>query len=249
MSSHKSLVLFIGLAAVLLLIKKQFSEGSIVESFGMIPPQIARVERVVDVPQTGDIYTIPGTYQALLQPKQGGMVDYGAFIRYNMPSIDKRADSLGSLDYSSMGGNPRNTTIIEEPYTRPQSQVKTSEESGVVLGNILGEETQPIIYDRYVFANQKDRLRSEADFIRGDLPIVPISTGWFAPSANPQTALREGAMNIMSGPNNETGKELLAMKAALSRTSTNVGGGINYSVQSSPYTTAAGSDVRVTRFP
>ncbi len=248
MSTQNLVMLLIGLSAVMFLINKQ-TGGSIVESFGMIPPQIARVEQVVDVPQTGDIYTIPGTYQALLQPKQSGMVDYGAFIRYNMPSIDKRADSLGSLDYKSMG---KEKTIITEGF---QSQVRSPPNAmggvdmGTPLGNILGDDVQPIIYDRYIFANQKDRLRSEADFIRGDLPIVPISTGWFSPAANPQTALREGAMNIMNGPNNETGKELMAMKAALTRTSSNSSGGVNYSVQSSPFTTAAGSDVHVTRFP
>jgi len=38
------------------------------------------------MPDSGDIFTIPGTMQALVQPNQAGMVDYGANIRYAPPA-------------------------------------------------------------------------------------------------------------------------------------------------------------------
>jgi hypothetical protein len=251
-TQKNALMMVLGLSAAFLLFAR--SKRSSIENFGMIPAQVAVVDKVVQTPKTGDFYSVPGTYQALLQPKQAGMVDYGAFIRYNPPPVDKRGESMGSLNYASM--QSQNAPVIVENYDLPSSMVQSSAKqqpsaSSFVtpLGQPISDSDQPIIYDRYVFANQKDRLRQDADFIRGDLPITPLTTGWFTPSANPQTALRTGALAVMGGVNNDTSKQLLAMKSALARTQASNGGGINYSVQSSPYTSAAGGDVTVTRFP
>ena len=38
--------------------------------------------------------------------------------------------------------------------------------------------------------------RGQADFIRGDLPIIPQNTGWFQVSSNPVDKLMQGAMNL-----------------------------------------------------
>lgn len=38
--------------------------------------------------------------------------------------------------------------------------------------------------------------RGQADFIRGDLPIIPNNTGWFQVSSNPVDKLMQGAMNL-----------------------------------------------------
>ena len=50
--------------------------------------------------------------------------------------------------------------------------------------NALGDTIQPIVYDRYIFANRHSRLRAQGDPIRGDLAIVPCNTGWFNVSVN-----------------------------------------------------------------
>jgi hypothetical protein len=75
-----------------------------------------------------------------------------------------------------------------------------------------GEMKQPIVYDRYMYANRNSRLRGQGDPIRGDLPIVPISGNWFIPSAaagnNVNQVLQQGAMNVLGGVNNETNNAL-----------------------------------------
>jgi len=240
MLSEKTITAIVG-ASVLVFLYQRFN-NQIVENFGMLPPQTVRVERVVEVPKTGDMYELPGTYQAMLNPREAGMVDYGANIRYKMPDQGNRADSMGTL-------GPVPTAIIKEGY-QASSMMPISSASQVSAPDVFGEASvQPIIYDRWVFANQKDRQREGADFIRGDLPITPIAKGWFSPAANPQTALRDGALMVMGGLDNETSRNLIALKSAISAGAVNTGSGIKYSVQSSPYTTAAGGDIHVTRFP
>jgi len=78
------------------------------------------------------------------------------------------------------------------------------------LINEDGQLSQPIIYDRYIFANKNSRQRGAGDPIRGDLPIVPVSGSWFIPSQanNPSLNLQQGAMNVMGGVNNETSNAL-----------------------------------------
>ena len=71
--------------------------------------------------------------------------------------------------------------------------------NGAVLNNLGELSAQPIIYDRYVYANQRSRNYSQGDPIRGDLPIVPECNSWFRPIANPQTDLRDGAVQSMIG--------------------------------------------------
>lgn len=121
---------------------------------------------------------------------------------------------------------------------------------GAQTSNALGEvATQPIIYDRYVYANQRSRLYAQGDPIRGDLPIVPIAQGWFSPNVNPNIDLRDGATMAIGGTNNDTAKELMALRSAAAGGLLDVGAGVNYAVQQSVYTGAAGQDVRVTAFP
>jgi hypothetical protein len=117
--------------------------------------------------------------------------------------------------------------------------------------NALGEgEIQPIIYDRFMFANQKSFLHGLGDHLRGDLAIVPNCTGWFQPSAIPQNDLRSGAIAVMSGIGNQSGQEMLAFKAALSGSSNpRPAAGVNYSVQKNMFAGGAGGDISVTAFP
>ena len=74
--------------------------------------------------------------------------------------------------------------------------------------NSIGEVDQPVVYDRYMFANLGSNLRSQGDFIRGDLPVVPNNNGWFNVSVRPNIDLQQGALNVMGGINNETTQQL-----------------------------------------
>jgi len=63
------------------------------------------------------------------------------------------------------------------------------------------KDTQPILYDRYMFSPLKSRLHGMADPIRGDLVIPHRNTGWFSVSADPARDLHTGAMNVLTGAN------------------------------------------------
>jgi hypothetical protein len=39
--------------------------------------------------------------------------------------------------------------------------------------------TNTFVYDRFIYANQKSRRRSQGDLIRGDIPIIPTNNAWF----------------------------------------------------------------------
>lgn len=72
--------------------------------------------------------------------------------------------------------------------------------------NLLGGDTQPVIFDRLIYSNIKSRLRGHGDPIRGDLLITPDSykpdggghPGWFMPAVYPNRDLNMGAMAIIA---------------------------------------------------
>jgi hypothetical protein len=121
-----------------------------------------------------------------------------------------------------------------------------------------GEMKQPIVYDRYMYANRNSRLRGQGDPIRGDLPIVPLSGNWFVPSAaagnNVNQVLQQGAMNVMGGVNNETSNSLANLIYNSSGgTDTTIGGvdmaQTNMSHQVYGAASAALGDLQTTSFP
>jgi len=158
-----------------------------------------------------------------------------------------------------MGSNLVPSNFAQGNFNQKESQLKFVEAQNMLpvrgMGgadiNALGEDgLQPIIYDRFMFANQKSFLHGLGDPVRGDLAIVPNCTGWFQPSAIPQNDLRSGAVAVMSGVGNQSGQEMLAFKAALSGSSNpRPAAGINYSVQKNMFAGGAGGDISVTGFP
>jgi len=276
MSSNNMLITLVGLSALIFAFQK-YSSSNIVEHFGMLPKQMVSVERVVQQgPKVGDFYEVPGTYQAVLQPQQAGMVDYGANIRYNMPAKQYRADNMGTLEgYGGTSSGCRagdslpqssqfmkSSNILPSNFASPSysqqynqlnfnQSTNTIPVNGISGGvNALGEATeQPIVYDRYIYANQKNPLYGLGDPIRGDLPIVPLEKGWFSPAAQPQSMLRDSALMVMGGIDNGTTKELMALKSAVSGGVLDTGSGINYSVQKSSFASGGGSNIHVTSFP
>lgn len=87
------------------------------------------------------------------------------------------------------------------------------------------DNTQPIVYDRYIVANLKSRQSALGDPIRGDIPIVPNDNGWFNTSYQPQKDLNRGALFAMGGLYNEQARDLASLINASSGGGvTNVGG-------------------------
>lgn len=120
-----------------------------------------------------------------------------------------------------------------------------------------GQMKQPIIYDRYIYANRNSRLRGQGDPIRGDLPIAPISGNWFIPSGayeGPNVVLQAGAMNVMGGINNETSNALANLIYNTSGGAETAIGGVdmartNMSHQVYGAASAALGDVQMSAFP
>lgn len=303
MSSRNNIILtLLGLSVLLYTFK---NNNQIKENFGMLPSRTVKVQRVMQTgPRVGDFVEIPGNYQSSLSPIGGaGMVDYGALIRYNLPSNGKLRTpdykTSTPLTYANMvsqkcqhqvegfcsncngspagcrkggGGNGGNgggdemmktSNLVPSDYSSSNyasqynklnynetTDLLPVQEMGGQMLNALGQtSTQPIIYDRFIYANQKSRQYAQGDPIRGDLPIVPIRSEWFRPSVHPQIDLRDGALAVVGGPDNSTSNELLALQNAATAGLLDTGSGVNYSVQKSSFATSAGGDIQVTAFP
>lgn len=144
-------------------------------------------------------------------------------------------------DLRSMGGGAISTDTVAQGAAAP------------MIGED-GEIQQPIVYDRYIYANRKSRLRSGGDPIRGDLPIVPDSGNWFTPSVHPNIDLQPGAINVLAGVNNDTNKQLANLIYNSSgRADTTIGGvnmaNVNMAQNKFASTSAAGGDVSISSFP
>lgn len=258
MNSNSIMNLVIALGAVFLLKKAMSSD--IIEGFGTLPAFTWKVERVAEE-GPDNFYTVPGNYQSSIAPRMSGGVNYGAYIRYNMP--DKKYLAADPNDPLSLGNMVYEPKIVQENFEhskqkegcQPLGGVDVSnslpvQPMGGMVVNDLGQEVQqPVIYDRLVFANQKSRLREGADPIRGDLPIAPVRNEWFRPNVHPNIDLNSGALAVIGGLDLDTSKQLLDLQNAASGGLLDVGSGINYSVQNSMYNTNAGADVQVTAFP
>ena len=110
-----------------------------------------------------------------------------------------------------------------------------------------GEMEQTIVYDRMIVANRNSRLRSQGDWIRGDLPICKNETGWFQVSANPVLDLNQGALNALAGPDNGVTQEMTAfMNNSIGTTTV---AGMDLSNQQLASIGAGLNDVTITSFP
>lgn len=120
----------------------------------------------------------------------------------------------------------------------------------VTMKSSDGTVQQPIVYDRFIYANQRSRLQSQGDRIRGDLPILPNNSGWFQVAVNPTVDLTNSALSVVSG-DGETSRKLQAMKTALTMGTINTFGsmGTAPAVQKEMMASDAGSTITYTAFP
>ena len=219
-------------------------------------------------------------FQASLSPRFSN-VNYGANIRYNMPSYKNQgvpcdAMSLGNMakegyshnlenTVSGSGGVIKNGSCNESSYTSamnklyndspfpvPNDMLPTSDMTQAVLGSD-GNVTNNIVYDRYIYANQKSNLRSQGDPIRGDLPIKPhAKSQWFNVSVTPHIDLQMGALNVMGGIDNSSNRALSELMYASSGNSRSSLGGVDMTGDFSMMTGAGlggkGRDVQIASF-
>ena len=237
-------------------------------------------------------------FQGLLSPRMSGGIDYGANIRYNLPSYKNQGvpcDALGMADMAkegykntrenfcskgrcgggcgapscgkggvSLGGqvsmNAPHHISTDPDYAAAMNKIYDSDHTTHAISdgllavgdmttiNAAGQVDMPHVYDRYIYANRQSRLRSQGDPIRGDLPIVPCSTGWFNVAVNPNIDLHQGAMNVLGGPDNGTARAVGELQYATSGGYQTTSGGVNMANQFATTLGAGMADVHVQAF-
>lgn len=265
-----ALVTAIGILALAVTVMRVNSN----EGFWNIPSRTWKVEKVLGVPadncQKADFFQTPN-FQSILAPRFSN-VNYGANIRTALPpygamgvpedplnkrSSTERFDPLNPRakscnNYANGNYNEVLNAIAKSAGGAVPTDTMVAGDA-VIMGSD-GELKNPIVYDRYVFANRNSRLRSQGDKIRGDLPIAPNVGNWFTPSVHPNIDLEAGGLNVMGGVNNQTSNQLANLiYNASGRAETAIGGvdmtAVNSAFQTTTSNCAAGGDLRVSGFP
>lgn len=280
MFNNKFLITLIGLSLAILAANSLSSHNSnhLNEGYlGTLPSFTTKVLRGKTT--ASDMYMVPGTFQANLSPRFSN-IGYGAYINYKMPPRGMMASpanpvplmrpcsnnpmEMGQMvqeNYCNDSANLCNTAdYAAGNYNEVRNDVYNATEypdvqSMIPIGTLdsIGESCQPVIYDRYIYANRNSRLRSQGDPIRGDLPIMPSSTGWFRPSVQPQIDLQQGALAVIGGRDNQLSQQMTNLVLDTSGgAQTTSQGVIATPMMSSMFDQAlgaGGADVLVTAYP
>jgi hypothetical protein len=143
-------------------------------------------------------------------PQEKFSVDY-----YTADTKPKDESNYSPLMFGGMVTNEPyidSDYIPMKKYTENPDGIKTYNEKDGSVGlpvtdmtSVSAGENNKYIYDRTIgtigFTSTKigGRFRGQADFIRGDLPVIPNKTGWFQVSSDPANKLLLGAMNVENG--------------------------------------------------
>jgi len=144
------------------------------------------------------------------------VVDY-----YNQPAAVPASKEYSPLMFSQMVSNEpyiESDYIDMKAYTQNPDGIKVYNEKNDTIGlpvtdmtDISPGENNKYVYDRTIgtigFTSTKigGRSRGNADYIRGDLAIVPNkNTGWFQTSSDPANKLMVGAINQANGIGNSS---------------------------------------------
>lgn len=153
------------------------------------------------------------THKIMVQNENGGYIpgtnnDMGAFTPQE---ISKTPETPYENDSKYIPVIPRELYegFEEEEYEQSQESTMELPDNETPVTTM----TQPDIEDsvvipRVIKALPNKRNRGQGDPIRGDLAIMPEPCGWFRPSASPNIDLRQGALNVIAGEDNEQGKAL-----------------------------------------
>jgi hypothetical protein len=230
------------------------------EGFGMNPSMTWKVDRMISpsaaAAKRGEFYSIPGNHKAATSPRFSN-VDYGANIRYNTPNIKNQGSPSDPLIFGNMANQNYRCGQNNVPQAASNEIIENEDSdypevsSSLPVGNMTtinasGETIQPIIYDRYIFAAKKSRLRSQADPIRGDVPVTESHEVMFKPSVQASIDLHPGALNVMGGNQNETSNKLSEMMYNSSGNASTIFGGVDMASQLAGNTGAR--NVHVTGF-
>ena len=210
-------------------------------------------------------------FQGILSPRYGN-VDYGANIRYNLPSNNNLGVPHHPLGMAEMAKEdyehtPENfvpscgkggvsldgQVSMNDPISTHHDYTTHAISDGLLpVGDMTtindeGQVKTHAVYDRLIFANSRSKLRGHADLIRGDLAIVPQPICSIV-SANPNIDLHQGAMNVLGGPDNETARALRELQYATSGGYNTTFGGVDMANEFATTLGAGMADVNVTAF-
>jgi hypothetical protein len=253
-----------------------FNTNKITSNEGFLPQLTVRKESVMANSMAdynnGKFFSVPPNLQSSLTARFDPQL-YGAYAKLNMPKTANRAvDHLDPLTLGNMvrenftdkrcgapsyhtgklmdpnyaSGNYNELVNKNSQYLEVSDMLPATTMAAAPTLGPDGEATLPFIFERFVFANMKDRRRNGADLIRGDLPIVPNNTGWFQVAGNPSSILQAGAMNVMGGLDNENASNMAQLLNNFSGLSTF--GGVDMSTVKNVSTGNAMSTVQINGF-
>lgn len=131
--------------------------------------------------------------------------------------------------------NKMDGTVVDASLALPVGTMTASSAAG-------GGSKVPLVMDRFIVAPLKSRLFQHADFIRGDIAIVPVnpnanpnSCTWFRPSVNPSVDLNPGALAVMGGAYGEQARSVAQLQQQASGGAVNTAAGVAWEI--SPGTT------------
>ena len=182
------------------------------------------------------------------EPTRYAAMGAPASVQDMLPVTDMRTIACTAGMQSVDQQNAMMSSVQQRGLNDPGCHIKVdSERSGDC-------QMQPVMYDRLIYANGRSRQKEGSDWIRGDLPIVPVlpesnpnSQVWMRPSARPSLDLNQGAMNIIGGYDNTTNNQLRSLMETATSGTLGTFGGVAINNQRS---TVCGpsSDIVVTSF-
>ena len=169
--------------------------------------QVESYDRGVD--STRNIQTAPPPRLMVTGPKLNhySPIDMATYAVNTDSPIDHATDLVVSPFGQVQRDSRQNVTENYSDYA--SASVPLPKDMSNV--NMLGTESQPVIYDRVMYSNIRSRLRGQGDYIRGDLMIAPDNykpgcgghPQWFQVSVKPERDLNPGAMEHLFGRSEE----------------------------------------------
>lgn len=282
----KFVIILVGLVLAALAVMMLMKNKS-VENFVNVPRTVqvhshmslpdGRKHAVSGHPQLYDpsvnMYQVPGTFQANLEPRMNGGVGVGPHIRYNPPCNKNLAVPEDPLSRANMvenyegfppkcgsGGQTQNVQPVPDHHQVAQdalhdSYMETAADLPVHDLNMIQqsdgtEAPGVIVHNRHIYANQKSHLNALGDPIRGDLvPCPDPHAGNIFQVPKNQNHLRKGALGILAG-NNESHSHMLNHKnLATGGHENHEQHGLNLGMQYGEHVDLNTLDVAVSAFP
>ena len=197
-----------------------------------------------DSSEGAGFYTVPGNYEPYLSPRMNS-AGLNSYVKYQLPDEKYQANKPNDpftvaeyFDKPNIKENYQNVgnKIIDSTKVEGNQLPETKDMKNVGATGGQSKDGFYVNTERLIFSTAKNRLRGQGDPIRGDLPVIPCnpeanpnSNVWFRPSANPQSMLNGGAMNVLGGTGNTTAMQLAQLMSNANGGQNTTYGGLAFS--------------------